>query len=238
MSREVRRVPLDFDWPIDKTWAGYLRPDQYDGDPCRDCANGGTDAFEWLQAVAYVIAGLADDANDEARGRPMHPYLTPLREISYNRAKGRPGPQFAEFANGIAPETRPSFLGRDVYGTLRALIKAAGLPEEWGTCPTCDGHGSIERYPGQRAEAEAWEATEPPTGEGWQYWETVSEGSPISPVFATADELSVWLQTDYHWGASGPLTKEQADNMVRVGWAPSGIIDATGVHAGDAVILS
>ena len=27
MSREVRRVPLDFDFPLGKTWTGYLLPD-------------------------------------------------------------------------------------------------------------------------------------------------------------------------------------------------------------------
>ena len=23
MNREIRRVPMDFDWPLDKTWLGY-----------------------------------------------------------------------------------------------------------------------------------------------------------------------------------------------------------------------
>lgn len=228
-------MPLDFDWPLNKVWSGFLSPDKFDEDRCPDCAFGGTDAYEWLQGIAYLIAGLADDANDEAHGMPMHPWLAPARENSYNHAKGRPGPQFAEFADGIAPDARPSFLGRDVYGTMRGLIAAAGLPERWGICPTCDGHASLEKYPGQRAEAAAWRPTDPPEGEGWQYWETVSEGSPISPVFATAEELSHWMQTDYRWGASGPLTKEQADSMVSVGWAPSLIVDSTGMHPGDEV---
>ena len=29
------------------------------------------------------------------------------------------------------------------------------------------------------------ERREPPIGDGWQVWETVSEGSPVTPVFAT-----------------------------------------------------
>ena len=33
---------------------------------------------------------------------------------------------------------------------------------------------------------------EPPTGEGYQLWETTSEGSPTSPVFKTLDELCEW----------------------------------------------
>jgi hypothetical protein len=237
MGREVKRVPVDFDWPINKVWHGYLSPDKFSERKCPDCEAGGTAAYEWLQTVAYVIAGLADDADSEARGRDMHPWLRPLGEISYNHTAKRPGPQFAEFANGIAPEAKPSLFGRDIYRVQRALIAAAGLPERWGICPTCDGHASLEAYPGQRDEAEAWEPTEPPEGEGWQYWETVSEGSPISPVFPTADGLSHWLQTDYHWGSSGPLSKEAADNMVQLGWAPSGIGNSSGFHAGDSVVL-
>jgi len=34
---------------------------------------------------------------------------------------------------------------------------------------------------------------EPPTGEGFQLWESVSEGSPVSPVFDTKEKLCRWL---------------------------------------------
>lgn len=33
----------------------------------------------------------------------------------------------------------------------------------------------------------------PPKGEGYQVWETVSEGSPVTPVFAAPEELARWL---------------------------------------------
>ncbi len=39
-----------------------------------------------------------------------------------------------------------------------------------------------------------WQPTEPPTGEGYQLWETVSEGSPISPVFASTEALAAWCE--------------------------------------------
>ncbi len=61
-------------------------------------------------------------------------------------------------------------------------------------CSRCDGHGSVEAYPGQRADAEAWEPTLPPIGEGYQLWETVSEGSPCSPVFAEPKNLAAWIK--------------------------------------------
>lgn len=34
MGREVKRVPLDFDAPLDKVWKGYINPH---GDSCRGC---------------------------------------------------------------------------------------------------------------------------------------------------------------------------------------------------------
>lgn len=34
---------------------------------------------------------------------------------------------------------------------------------------------------------------EVPTGAGYQMWETCTEGSPISPSFATPEELARWL---------------------------------------------
>lgn len=38
------------------------------------------------------------------------------------------------------------------------------------------------------------ELLEVPKGEGFQLWETTSEGSPISPVFETLDELCEWCE--------------------------------------------
>lgn len=34
---------------------------------------------------------------------------------------------------------------------------------------------------------------DPPKGEGFQLWETITEGSPLSPVFDTPEELTKWL---------------------------------------------
>lgn len=36
------------------------------------------------------------------------------------------------------------------------------------------------------------EKVDPPAGEGYQLWETTSGGSPISPPFATLDDLCEW----------------------------------------------
>lgn len=103
---------------------------------------------------------------------------------------------------------------------IRARCKRDGMPE---TCQMCAGHGSTEAYPGQRAEAEAWTQTEPPKGEGWQLWETTSEGSPISPVFAIAEDLATWMsnpdRTDRY--AKDWMPYPAAMQFIKAGWAPS-----------------
>lgn len=72
-------------------------------------------------------------------------------------------------------------------------------------------------------EHEPCEVHEPPTGDGWQAWETVSEGSPISPVFATADELVEWAAgPDGQLGVGGtPVSRTAARRFIADGWAPS-----------------
>jgi hypothetical protein len=75
--------------------------------------------------------------------------------------------------------------------------------------------------------SEEWAKTDPPAGDGWQMWETTTEGSPISPVFATPDELAAWL-ADSKASAFGNqrATREQWLRMILAGWAPSaGLID-------------
>jgi len=54
---------------------------------------------------------------------------------------------------------------------------------------------------------ENWKSYEPPKGEGYQCWETTSEGSPISPVFKTFDELCEWLSNNLS-GVTKTFTKE------------------------------
>jgi hypothetical protein len=62
-----------------------------------------------------------------------------------------------------------------------------------------------------------------PTGDWYQLFETVSEGSPLSPPFATAQELVDWLATNRDFW-NKPWTRAQAEAIVSLGFAPSGIV--------------
>jgi hypothetical protein len=80
------------------------------------------------------------------------------------------------------------------------------MPEDWGVCKACGGDGI---HPDSKAAYEAWSETEPPTGDGFQLWETCSEGSPVSPVFATAEALAEWCEQNATTFASCKATKDQ-----------------------------
>jgi hypothetical protein len=63
-----------------------------------------------------------------------------------------------------------------------------------------------------------------------QMYETVSEGTPVTPAFATREELVDYLVNNgdrfYQGGQRNPWTRHNAESFVASGWAPSGI--ATG----------
>lgn len=99
MGREIKRIALDFDWPINTIWKGYRNP--YHTTDCQACSG-----------------------------------------------------------------------------------------EE--TCKLCNGRGYYFCDDSFNALFEDWVAIEPPKGDGYQIWETVSDGSPISPIFKTPEELAAW----------------------------------------------
>lgn len=244
MGREVRRVPLDFDWPLDKVWVGFVTPDSLYGWKCPECEQGQTFAAWWLSHMCHRIAMLADDVLDQRRGRPMHPWLAEDR-YPYGIWEGkprrwvvkRPSEDMIALMKGLG--CKPSILGfgsGDGHRVYRAITEAAGV--DFGVCQNCAGEGEIEAYPGQFSERAAWMPYDPPTGDGWQLWETVSEGSPISPVFASAEGLAGWMASDaYTWGVSRPMQYDAALRFVSDGWAPSMVFTPeTGLVSGEKFV--
>lgn len=64
-----------------------------------------------------------------------------------------------------------------------------------------------------------------------QLYETVSEGTPLTPAFATPAELVTYLCTiGPSWG--GPWTRETAERFVEIGWAPSFVVSSAGITPG------
>lgn len=99
-------------------------------------------------------------------------------------------------------------------------------------CPTCHGHGEIWHSNAAKALYEKWKRVEPPKGRGYQIWEAVSEGSPVSPVFATPEELAQWMTDNPDSIHRGTTYESWLAFINGPGWAPSFIYDSTGFHNG------
>ena len=235
MGREIKRVPLNFAWPKDKIWEGYLNP-HYQGH-CSDCpecnGKGATTAFQRLEDLVSLLLLSAEDAQ---QGK-AHPYFeqAPL----YNTQGMAVSTDIVELTTGLSGRAPQGLIGHGAcarFTTTNAIIKAAGLKKTWGTCPKCKGEGSVWDKPQNKARAARWRRKEPPKGKGWQLWETVSEGSPISPVFAAPEALADWLVTnpDYKWRRNDAgTTREQWLRFIcGPGWAPSMIAREGMVQAG------
>ena len=294
------RVPLDFDWPLDKVWKGYQLTEEererWAEDDCPDCERGYAPRATYLHEQWYGKVPFRPEDNGSTPFTADTPEVRAFAErnvrrdpwfyvghgadeVAIERAIMREAHRLLGHWNGMwshhlnqadvdalieggrlmdfthrvetgkgwqPTEPTPVVTAEQVnrwslagfgHDAINAMIVIKARCEREGelyACPTCDGQASLERFPGQRDEAEKWERTDPPTGEGWQLWETVSEGSPISPVFDTAEGLAQWLASPaYRWGAGRPMRIDQARAFVNgPGWAPSFMGDANGVQDG------
>jgi hypothetical protein len=280
VSREIRRIAVDFDWPLNEVWQGYLMPEELLAESCLACENGYSEHGKYLHDLWYGYVPFKPEDNGST---PLSPNTPAVRE-------------FAERNVNSAPE----FYGRDPMAVLREATRLADMwngqwshhlneddvaalvagdrlwdlthtwdpenrwqpmdpfviptPEqvnEWDIrsmghdsinasictrarcdrdgkpylCARCDGSGQAWRSDEHKAAHEAWEPTEPPAGDGWQVWNTVSEGSPVTPVFATRAELVDHLCTPGQQVTlrEGPMARDEAERFVDAGWVPSGM---------------
>lgn len=216
MGRELKRVPMDFDWPLDKVWSGYIN-DRYKR--CPDCdGTGSTTAGHRLSDLVSLLMLSGSDATQV--GKVCHPYFNEM--ALYNSAGKVCGPDMLELTTALAGRA-PSFMGHDCcdrWSAVKKIVAAAGLPDTWGVCAACKGEGGDDG---------GWVAMEPPSGDGYQVWENVSEGSPISPVCSTPAGLATWMSI--HHPRDGNYEQWLAF-ITGPGWAPSMVMDANGVRSG------
>lgn len=218
MGRELRRVPMDFDHPIGEVWPGYLSPDYR---PCPDvhCERGYTKAEPYVEGLAYLIDLMGEAATTGA----VHPWLTGI-PVCYGEYA--PSPDIIDWIKTIAPDWEHQTLGGGQSKIARALLQMGGRDLDDWECPTCKGHGI---HPDDIAASEAWEPTEHPTGEGFQMWETTSEGSPKTPVFASLKELAEYCAANCTTFADFTASAEGWEQMLGDGFVSTVI--APGVIA-------
>lgn len=220
MGREVKRVTLDFDWPLDMPWKGYVNP--YSSQKCKACDGSG-----FNPATKQLLDDWYDFSNS---GSKWHNRLTQDEVdalVEYNRLREftqngqRPT---AEMVNR-ACERQSIHDAINRFICLEVRAKRLGV---YGQCKYCGGDGEIYFNERIKQLADDWDEKEkydPPEGEGWQVWETVSEGSPVTPVFQSAEALVDYLveHGDDPKRVSG-WKRENAEKFVNAGWAPSLIV--------------
>lgn len=276
MGRELKRVALDFDWPINETWAGYLNP-YHTATKCVACDGSGYSPTgkhlhnQWYGYVPFkpedrgsVPFKPTDDAVLAfARRNVTHApdyYGRDAKAVDREarRLCGLFNSQWSHHLNNddvaalIASHrlhdlTHTFEPGKGWQPKVPAYVPSAREVNVWSIgglshdsinawccikaecarlgadvdCPECHGNGEV--WPSKAAEAlyEAWKPTEPPSGDGYQIWQTVSEGSPISPVFATPEELAAHMATT-RWGADSGTPYETWLKFINgPGWSPS-----------------
>lgn len=304
MGRELKRVPLDFQWQLNKVWHGYQMPEELCSDPCEACKQSGYNpatkaiADAWYDGDRFVsffslsdtqlaviaadpfallsikeqilelldakgggwtyLYGIAPDGSradkapwmvigdckrwqhditqDEVQALIDHNRLYDFTHVWKGHPEGwvRREDGYIPTAAEVNEWSQHGFGHDDINRGICVETRAKRLGI-WGLCPVCDGHGEVWRSEEQRAANNAWERTEPPTGDGYQLWETVSEGSPVSPVFATPEELADWLVTPGNDDSvTRGTTREQWLKFIRgPGLAPSMVYTPeTGLVAG------
>jgi hypothetical protein len=143
--------------------------------------------------IRRVKPGWQHPVNDRCNhyGRNPHdggPCYRPMHDQDYETAALEWCANYAEFM-AMTPEQQAEKYGK----YIRYYWEYDGTPDE-------------EYY-----RAERWT---PEEATAYQVYETVSEGTPVSPVFATEDEMRQWLiQQGHSEYAVGEFLKHQ--------WAPS-----------------
>jgi|GEM_PF-1852567 hypothetical protein len=252
MGRTVKRVPLNFGWPLGKIWKGYINP-HAGPKKCKNCngtgynektlilANAHDDfanlGVQWChnitqdEVMALVIKGRLMEFThfiDPTTRRWVQKtwehggYLCecniPVPRLSADHDKTafchrcNRNMQFldgndirlqAPFAEEVNVWSRHD-MGHDAM--VKARAKRLGV---YGHCPHCHGTGERKLSRRKKKAYNGWSVYEPPTGIGWQLWETTSKGSPDSPVFETAEELAAWCEQYATTFASYKASKAQ-----------------------------
>lgn len=285
MGREVHRVPLDFDWPMNRRWKGYVNPYYEKRHDCPACEGTGYNKVgkflsdSWYRYTAQGMFGaffgdnilsawtrqrllragwpeyVADNIEmakkfqfttlthwsdkldqDEVdalieNGRLMDFTHTWTKDDGWQPKEYAPRPTPGEVAVWGAGSTGHDGINQSIC--VKARAKRFGITDI--KCEKCGGSGEFWADPEDAIRAEAWQRSDPPKGDGWQMWETTSEGSPISPVFATPEELARWL-ADTKASTFGRMTADYETWLKMIkgsGWASSIMMsEETGLVSG------
>lgn len=295
MGRELKRVALDFSWPLKKVWSGFVNHHAGKSKTCPHCQGSGSSPFaSHLKDRWYGYAPFHPSERGSAPFEPSHPAVHAFAERNVKCSPEYYGPFSEEVvlreANRLLSHWNGQWchhLNDDDVAALVAADRLYVLTHTWSretgwkkkepahvptaaevnawsigpgmghdgincwvvitaeckrlgepvNCIHCDGEGSLWASAEDRKAYDEWEQTEPPEGEGYQIWETVTEGSPISPVFATPEQLARYM-AGRRWGADEGTPYEGWLAFINgPGWAPSLVGGPDGVKGGVSAVV-
>lgn len=196
MGRKLMRVPLDFVWPKGMIWKGYLNP--YSSQPCKACDQSGqnpeTKAIDddWYDFARTGRRWSNKITQDEVQALVDGGRLTDFTH-TWTQADGwQPkNPPYAPTADEVN-EWSLRNIGHDAINKWICVEARARRLGVFGQCSVCEGNGHVWFSKEVEKASDEWESYDPPIGDGFQLWETTTEGSPTSPVFASLDALCEW----------------------------------------------
>ncbi|MER6605999.1 hypothetical protein ABT282_08785 [Streptomyces sp. NPDC000927] len=137
MGREVRRVPIDFNWPLNQIWEGFLAPEKFKEDPCPDCKNGYSPQAQNLFDLWYGEIPFNPASTGSAPWRHDSPAVRARAEHNVSRAPDyygigenaiiREGRRLAELFNGQWSH----HLSQDDVDALVAADRLRDLTHTW-----------------------------------------------------------------------------------------------------------
>lgn len=293
MGRELKRVSLEFSWPLNEPWKGYIN-DRHTATKCAACdGDGASSEARRLKHLWYGHEPFKPEDRGSAPLTIVHSRVRAFAERNITHAPDfygsgeaaivRESQRLCNLWNGSwshhlnqddvdalvtanrlwdftrtwtagtgwkdkEPPYRPtaqevndwslSGFGHDSINqwvVVEAECKRLGVPD---TCAACDGEGEVWPSADAKSYWEAWEKTEPPIGNGFQIWETVSEGSPISPVLSSPEDLARHMAST-KWGADDGTSYETWLAFINgPGWAPSMAGTSAGMQSGVEAIVA
>jgi hypothetical protein len=280
MGREVKRVPIDFNWPLRKVWSGFINP-LYRAKKCEACDGAGYSP----EARHLIALWYGHDATFRPEQRGSTPFLrTEPAILAIAERNVRQSPDY--YGTGERAVTREAIRLTNLFNSrwchhlnaadVDALIAADRLQEfthDWTksegwkpkvsatkptprevniwslsgfghdsinqhicvkaecerigtphTCHQCDGNGDIWPSAEAKQSYDDWEETQPPVGDAYQIWETVSEGSPVSPPCESPEALAEWMEKNGSGVDEGTTFAQWLACIKGPGWAPSGMV--------------
>ena len=217
MSREVRRVPVGWKHPVEPNpyWEIQTASRIRRGDPASKLHRP-DERFRGLHRDSISVAQATWDREQEEWARGEHEHQAFL--LNYNSPEGylnRDGTRDEPKPHTVYDEDGNTVIDSFFLTSIEQLIEVYPYSE----------------YAGERPEAEDYmpDFDVPADDLGWCLYETVSEGCPVTPVFATAEELIDHLSTVGQDWDQQPMRRTAAEVLVSQGGSFGSMLSVGGV---------